>query len=119
MRTPNPEFGGQMSIPVVERGEAERIWRMVFRLDAGGGEFSRTGCRIDGQIESPSIRRLLSAPGGRHHRTLRMTSAADSATSTTMPRLGSGSRARRAAMASSAFFSNRDDLAVKQCNEVA
>jgi transcriptional regulator with XRE-family HTH domain len=35
MRTPNPAFEGQTPIQVVERGEADRIWLMIFQIDAG------------------------------------------------------------------------------------
>lgn len=35
MRTPNPAFEGQSPIQVIENGEADRLWRMVFQIDAG------------------------------------------------------------------------------------
>jgi DNA-binding transcriptional regulator YiaG len=35
MRTPNPAFEGQSPIQVIERGEADRIWRMIVQLDSG------------------------------------------------------------------------------------
>ena len=35
MRTSNPAFEGQTPIQVIERGEADRIWRMIFQIDAG------------------------------------------------------------------------------------
>lgn len=35
MRTPNPSFEGQTPIQVIERGESDRIWQMVFQIDAG------------------------------------------------------------------------------------
>ena len=35
MRTPNPAFEGQTPIQVIERGEADRLWRMIFQIDAG------------------------------------------------------------------------------------
>lgn len=35
MRTPNPAFEGQSPIQVIERGEIDRIWRMIIQLDAG------------------------------------------------------------------------------------
>jgi DNA-binding transcriptional regulator YiaG len=35
MRTPNPAFESQTPIQVIERGEADRIWRMIFQIDAG------------------------------------------------------------------------------------
>jgi len=35
MRTPNPAFEEQTPIQVLERGEADRLWRMIFQIDAG------------------------------------------------------------------------------------
>lgn len=35
MRTPNPAFEGQSPIQVIENGEADRLWRMIFQIDAG------------------------------------------------------------------------------------
>lgn len=35
MRTPNPAFEGQSPIQVIERGEADRLWQMMFQIDAG------------------------------------------------------------------------------------
>ena len=35
MRTANPAFKSQTPIQVIERGEAGRIWRMIFQIDAG------------------------------------------------------------------------------------
>jgi transcriptional regulator with XRE-family HTH domain len=35
MRTPNPAFAGQTPIQVIERGETDRIWRMIIQIDAG------------------------------------------------------------------------------------
>jgi DNA-binding transcriptional regulator YiaG len=35
MRIPNPAFEGQTPIQVIERGESDRIWRMIFQIDAG------------------------------------------------------------------------------------
>lgn len=35
LRTPNPAFEGQTPIQVIERGESDRIWRMIFQIDAG------------------------------------------------------------------------------------
>ncbi|MCI0378681.1 MAG: XRE family transcriptional regulator [Gemmataceae bacterium] len=35
MRTPNPAFEGQSPIQVIERGEADRIWRMIIQIDSG------------------------------------------------------------------------------------
>ena len=34
MRTPNPAFEGQSPIQVIERGEADRIWRMIIQIDS-------------------------------------------------------------------------------------
>ena len=34
MRTPNPAFEGQTPIQVLERGEADRLWQMIFQIDA-------------------------------------------------------------------------------------
>jgi len=33
--TPNPGFGGLKPLEVVERGEADRIWRMIYFLGSG------------------------------------------------------------------------------------
>ncbi|MBI1830355.1 MAG: DUF2384 domain-containing protein [Planctomycetes bacterium] len=35
MRTPNPAFEGQSPIQVIERGEIDRIWRMIIQIDSG------------------------------------------------------------------------------------
>jgi DNA-binding transcriptional regulator YiaG len=35
MRTPNPAFEGRSPIQVIERGETDRIWRMIIQIDAG------------------------------------------------------------------------------------
>ena len=35
MRTSNPAFEGQTPIQVIERGEADRIWRMIFQIEGG------------------------------------------------------------------------------------
>jgi hypothetical protein len=32
---PNPAFGGLKPIEVIERGESDRLWQMVFELRAG------------------------------------------------------------------------------------
>ena len=40
MRTSNPSFEGQTPIQAIERGEAGRIWRMIFQIDAGVGQLS-------------------------------------------------------------------------------
>lgn len=34
LRTPNPAFEGQTPIQIIERGESDRIWQMIFQLDA-------------------------------------------------------------------------------------
>jgi DNA-binding transcriptional regulator YiaG len=33
--TPNPAFGGLKPIELIERGESDRLWRMIFDLKAG------------------------------------------------------------------------------------
>jgi len=33
--TPNPAFGGLKPIEVIERGESDRLWQMIFELRAG------------------------------------------------------------------------------------
>jgi transcriptional regulator with XRE-family HTH domain len=35
LRTPNPAFDGSTPLQVVERGEADRIWRMLYELESG------------------------------------------------------------------------------------
>ena len=34
MRTSNPAFEGQTPIQVMERGESDRLWQMIFQIDA-------------------------------------------------------------------------------------
>jgi transcriptional regulator with XRE-family HTH domain len=34
-RTPNPAFGGSKPLEVVERGESDRLWEMVYFLRSG------------------------------------------------------------------------------------
>ena len=34
MRTPNPAFEGQTPIQVMERGESDRLWRMIIQIDS-------------------------------------------------------------------------------------
>ena len=34
-QTPNPAFGGLKPLEVVERGETDRIWTMIYELEAG------------------------------------------------------------------------------------
>jgi DNA-binding transcriptional regulator YiaG len=33
--TPNPAFGGLKPLEAVERGEIDRLWRMIFELESG------------------------------------------------------------------------------------
>lgn len=35
LRTPNEAFAGQTPIEVIERGEGDRIWRMIHELESG------------------------------------------------------------------------------------
>ncbi len=35
LQSPNPAFGGLKPLEVVERGEMDRLWRMIFRLESG------------------------------------------------------------------------------------
>jgi hypothetical protein len=32
---PNPAFGGLKPLEVIERGEVDRLWRMVYELESG------------------------------------------------------------------------------------
>jgi hypothetical protein len=34
LRTPNPAFEGQTPMQVMERGESDRLWRMIHQIDA-------------------------------------------------------------------------------------
>ena len=34
LRTPNPAFEGQSPIQILERGEPDRLWHMIFQIDA-------------------------------------------------------------------------------------
>lgn len=34
LQTPNPAFEGQTPIQIIERGESDRIWRMITQIDA-------------------------------------------------------------------------------------
>lgn len=34
MRTPNPAFEGHTPIQVLERGESDRLWRMIVQIDS-------------------------------------------------------------------------------------
>jgi len=33
LRTPNPAFECQSPIQVIERGESDRLWQMIFQID--------------------------------------------------------------------------------------
>ena len=33
--TPNPAFGGLKPVEVIERGESDRLWKMIFELKSG------------------------------------------------------------------------------------
>ena len=35
MRTPNPAFDGSTPMQVVERGEMDRLWRMLYDVESG------------------------------------------------------------------------------------
>jgi hypothetical protein len=35
LKDPNPAFDGSTPLQVIERGEADRIWRMVYELESG------------------------------------------------------------------------------------
>jgi hypothetical protein len=35
LSTPNDAFGGLKPIEVVERGEIDRLWRMIYQLESG------------------------------------------------------------------------------------
>jgi hypothetical protein len=35
LKEPNPAFDGSTPLQVVERGEADRIWRMLYELESG------------------------------------------------------------------------------------
>ena len=35
LKEPNPAFDGSTPLQVVERGEADRIWRMIYELESG------------------------------------------------------------------------------------
>lgn len=35
LREPNPAFDGSTPLQVVERGETDRIWRMIYELESG------------------------------------------------------------------------------------
>lgn len=35
LKTPNPAFGGSQPLQVIERGEIDRIWRMIYFLESG------------------------------------------------------------------------------------
>jgi hypothetical protein len=35
LQTPNEAFDGSTPLQVLERGEADRLWRMIYRLESG------------------------------------------------------------------------------------
>ena len=35
LKDPNPAFDGSTPLQVIERGETDRIWRMVYELESG------------------------------------------------------------------------------------
>ena len=35
LKAPNPGFGGLKPLEVIERGQIDRVWRMVYRLESG------------------------------------------------------------------------------------
>ena len=35
LKAPNPAFGGSQPLQVIERGEIDRIWRMIYFLESG------------------------------------------------------------------------------------
>ena len=35
LRTPNPAFGGSKPLQVIERGESDRLWEMIYFLRSG------------------------------------------------------------------------------------
>jgi hypothetical protein len=35
LQDPNPAFDGSTPLQVMERGESDRIWRMVYELESG------------------------------------------------------------------------------------
>jgi hypothetical protein len=35
LETPNPAFGGLHPLQVIERGETDRLWRMIYELESG------------------------------------------------------------------------------------
>jgi DNA-binding XRE family transcriptional regulator len=35
LKTPNPAFGGSQPLQVIERGEIDRVWRMIYFLESG------------------------------------------------------------------------------------
>jgi DNA-binding transcriptional regulator YiaG len=38
LQTPNEAFGGHTPLQVIERGEIDRLWRMIFQFEAGVAE---------------------------------------------------------------------------------
>ncbi len=35
LKAPNPAFGGSQPLQVIERGEIDRLWRMIYFLESG------------------------------------------------------------------------------------
>ncbi len=35
LKEPNPAFGGSTPLQVIERGEMDRLWRMIYELESG------------------------------------------------------------------------------------
>lgn len=35
LKTSNPAFGGSQPLQVIERGEIDRVWRMIYFLESG------------------------------------------------------------------------------------
>jgi hypothetical protein len=35
LKEPNPAFDGSTPLQVIERGETDRIWRMIYELESG------------------------------------------------------------------------------------
>jgi hypothetical protein len=35
LREPNPAFDGSTPLQVIERGESDRLWRMIYEMESG------------------------------------------------------------------------------------
>jgi hypothetical protein len=35
LKTPNPSFSGSSPLQVIERGETDRLWRMIYQIETG------------------------------------------------------------------------------------